>query len=196
MKTSTRVLDRLVVALIGIVLLGGGLWALGTRIGERYTTDATRRVSVEKITRLPDEPWWPTVTAIAGVLLILGALWLLIRHLHRPASRTLVTEGGGTVELGRVADAVTADLAESPLLQRARSSTVVDRGRPIIRVSAKVAPGVSADELAVLASAAGREVTAATNSEVGFQLLVNPERADNRLGDLPRGEERTTTERT
>ncbi|WP_193560266.1 alkaline shock response membrane anchor protein AmaP [Tsukamurella sputi] len=197
MKPSTRVIDRLVAGLVGLVLLAGGLWALGYRLGQRTATDATHRVSTETVTRLPDEPWWPPVIGAAGVVLILGTLWLLVRHLRSASTRTVPTEGGGTVDLGRVADAAAADVARSPLIRRARPSTVVEKGRPIIRIAVGVSPDASVEELSALAAAARREVTAATNPDVGFQLLVNDRRGDKRLGERPREEEhRTISERT
>lgn len=197
MKTSTRVIDRLVAGLVGIVLLGGGLWALGYRLGQHTATDATRRVSTATITRLPDEPWWPAVIGAAGVVLILGTLWLLVRHLRSASTRTVPTDGGGTVDLGRVGDAVAADLSRSPLIRRARPSTVVEKGRPIVRMAVSVVPDASVEDLTALASAARREVTAATNPDVGFQILVNDRRGDKGLGERPREEEhRTISERT
>ncbi|KXP10427.1 hypothetical protein [Tsukamurella pseudospumae] len=197
MKPSTRVIDRLVAGLIGLVLLGGGLWALGYRLGQRTATDATHRVSTATITRLPDEPWWPAVIGAAGVVLILGTLWLLVRHLRSASTRMIRTEGGGTVDLGRVAEAVASDLSRSPLIRRARPSTAVDRGRPIIRIAVSVVPEASVEDLSALALAARREVAAATNPDVGFQVLVNDRRDDKGLGERPREEEhRTISERT
>ncbi|MBS4102604.1 alkaline shock response membrane anchor protein AmaP [Tsukamurella paurometabola] len=196
MKGSTRVIDRLVAGLVGLVLLGGGLWALGDRLGQRIAADAADRVSVPTIVRLPDQPWWPAVTGVAGALLVLLALWLLVRHLRSAGSRTAQTPGDGTVDLGRVADAVAADLRRSTLVRRARPSTVVEKGTPIIRVAVSVAPDAPVDELAALAAAARREVAAATGPDVGFQVLVNDRRGDRRLGDIPRDEDRTTIERT
>lgn len=197
MKPSTRVIDRLVAGLVGLVLLAGGLWALGDRLGQRTAAEAADRVSTAKITRLPDEPWWPAVVGAAGVALILLTLWLLVRHLRSAGSRTTVTEGGGTVDLGRVADAVAADLGRNPLIRRARPSTAVEKGRPIIRMAVSIAPSASVEELSALAAAARREVAAATNPDVGFQILVNDRRGDKGLGELPREEEHhTITERT
>lgn len=196
MKGSTRVIDRIVVGLVGFVLLGGGLWALGDHLGQRNAADAADRVSVPTIVRLPDQPWWPAVTGAAGVILVLVALWLLVRHLRSSSSRTASTPGDGTVDLGRVADAVAADLGRSPLVRRARPSTVVEKGRPIIRVAIAIAPGAPVDELSDLAAAAGRDVAAATGPDVAFQVLVNDRRGDSRLGEHPRDEDRTTIERT
>lgn len=190
MKPSTRVIDRLVAGLVGLVLLGGGLWALGTRLGQRTATDATERVSTATIVRLPDEPWWPPVVGAAGVLLILLTLWLLARHLRTSGARTVVTEGGGTVDLGRVADAVAADLERNPLIRRARASTAVEKGRPIIRITVGITPTASVEELSALAAAARREVIAATNPDVGLQLLVNDRRGGTRRGVSAREEDR------
>ncbi|KXP01768.1 alkaline shock response membrane anchor protein AmaP [Tsukamurella tyrosinosolvens] len=196
MKGSTRVIDRILAGLVGLVLLGGGLWALGDRLGQRTAADAADRVSVPTIVHLPDQPWWPAVTGAAGAVLVLVALWLLVRHLRSSASRTAHTPGDGTVDLGRVADAVAADLGRSPLIRRARPSTVIEKGRPVIRVAVAISPGAPVDELTALAAAARHDVVAATGPDVAFQVLVNDRRGDRRLGEHPRDEDRTTIERT
>lgn len=196
MKPSTRMIDRIVVGLVGLVLLGGGLWALGDRLDQRLAIDATDHISTSTIDRLPEQPWWPAVVGAAGVLLILVALWLLVRHLRGTASKTVVTEGGGTVDLDRVADAVAADLGRSPLIRRARSRTVLEKGRPVIRVSVSIAPDAPVHELSALAAAARRDVAAAAGPDVAFQVLVNDRRDDGRLGDSSLGKNRTIIERT
>lgn len=196
MRGSTRVIDRILAGLVGLVLLGGGLWALGDRLGQRTAADAADRVSVPTIVRLPDQPWWPAVTGAAGAILVLAALWLLVRHLRGSASRTAHTPGDGTVDLGRVAAAVASDLGRSPLIRRARPSTVIEKGRTVIRVAVAIAPGAPGDELTALAAAARRDVAAATGPDVAFQVLVNDRRGDRGLGEHPREEDRSTIERT
>ena len=196
MRGSTRVIDRILAGLVGLALLGGGLWALGDRLGQRTAADAADRVSVPTIVRLPDQPWWPAVTGAAGAILVLVALWLLVRHLRSSASRTAHVPGDGTVDLGRVADAVAADLGRSPLIRRARPSTVVETGLPVIRGAIASAPGAPVDELSALAAAARRDVAAAAGPDVAFQVLVNDRRGDRRLGEQPREVDRTTVERT
>lgn len=175
MRPTTRVLDRVITGFVGLLLLAGGGWALAYRLGQRQVTDANRRISTKTIDDLPNQPWWPAVVGVTGAILVLVALWLLVRHLRSAASRTVVTDGGGTVELNRVADAVAADLTRNPLIRRARTATLVEKGRPLIRVSVTVPPEASVDELSALAVAARREVRAATNPEVGLQILVNDE---------------------
>lgn len=191
MKGSTRVIDRIIAGVVGLLLLAGGLWALGNRLGQKVATDATGRVSVPTIVRLPDEPWWPAVTGAAGVVLVLGALWLLVRHLRSTTARTALTPGGGTVDLGRVADAVAEDLGRSPLVRRARATTRVEKGRPIVRVALAVTPDAPVDELTALAAAARDEVAAAAGPEVALQVLVDDRRGDKGLGELPREVDRT-----
>ncbi|ADG80639.1 Alkaline shock response membrane anchor protein AmaP OS=Tsukamurella paurometabola (strain ATCC 8368/ DSM / CCUG 35730 / CIP 100753 / JCM 10117 / KCTC 9821 / NBRC 16120 / NCIMB 702349 / NCTC 13040) OX=521096 GN=Tpau_4069 PE=4 SV=1 [Tsukamurella paurometabola] len=180
MRSSTRVIDRILTGLLGLGLIAGGGWLLAYRQGVRFTTDATHRLAPDVIARTPDQPWWQAAVVAAGVVLILLTAWLLVRHLRAPASKTVDTEHGGTVDLSRIADAVADDLARSDVIRRARARTLVERGHPVIRVSATVAPGAADDELATLARAAQHEVTRATNPDVRLQLLVNGEDASER----------------
>jgi hypothetical protein len=98
-----------------------------------------------------------------------------VRHLRSSASKTVATEDDGTVDLTRIGEAVASDLARSELIRRARSTTIVERGHPVIRIAATIAPGASDNELAALARAAQNEVTRATNPDVRLQVLVNGE---------------------
>lgn len=175
MRSSTRVIDRIIAGLVGLALIAGGGWLLAYRTGVRFTTDATHRLAPDLIAGAPDQPWWRSSVVGAGTVLVLLAAWLLVRHLRSSASKTVATEDDGTVDLTRIGEAVASDLARSELIRRARSTTIVERGHPVIRIAATIAPGASDNELAALARAAQNEVTRATNPDVRLQVLVNGE---------------------
>lgn len=183
MRSSTRVIDRILAGVLGLALIAGGAWLLAYRQGVAFTTEATHRLAPDVIAASPDKPWWQASVVAAGVLLVLVTVWLLVRHLRAPASKTVDTEDGGSVDLGKVAQAVADDLARSELIRRARSATLVERGHPVIRVSVTVAPGASDEELAALARAAQHEVTRATNPDVRLQVLINGEDTSDRRRD-------------
>ena len=175
MRPSTRALDRLITLIAGLALLAGGGWLVAYRLGERHIVSASHRLLPNKIADAPDQPWWPTVVGIAGVAIVLLALWLLLQHLTTNTAKSITTTGGGTVDLGKVANAVADDLSANPLIRRARSTTLKDQGQPLIRVSVTLAPHAPLNELAALARNTQRKVTAATNPDVGLQILANAE---------------------
>ncbi|TWS20671.1 alkaline shock response membrane anchor protein AmaP [Tsukamurella asaccharolytica] len=175
MKASTRVLDRGLTLLVGLLLLAGGGWLLAYRLGESTVVSATHRLRPDEIARVPEQPWWPAVVGIGGVLIVLIALWLLLRHLVTNSAKTVSATDGGTVDLDKIADAVAEDLSSNPLIVKARSTTLEHKGQPLIRVRVTAARGAPVKELAVLARSTQREVTAATNPDVGLQVVVNGE---------------------
>ncbi|ADG76933.1 Alkaline shock response membrane anchor protein AmaP OS=Tsukamurella paurometabola (strain ATCC 8368/ DSM / CCUG 35730 / CIP 100753 / JCM 10117 / KCTC 9821 / NBRC 16120 / NCIMB 702349 / NCTC 13040) OX=521096 GN=Tpau_0286 PE=4 SV=1 [Tsukamurella paurometabola] len=175
MRSSTRLVDRFITLLTGLVLLGIGGWLLAYRLGERHIVSASQRLIPDKIADTPDSPWWNPAVGIAGVALVLLALWLLLQHLRTNTAKTVATAHGGTVDLTKVATAVAEDLSTSPLIRKARSTTIQHKDQPTIQVRVTIAPGAPVQELAELARAAQTEVTAATNPDIGLQLLVDSE---------------------
>lgn len=173
MKSSTRAIDRLITAIVGLLLLGGGGWLLAYRLGETHVVSATHRIDPHKIAGVPDYEWWPAAVGGIGVLLILLSLWLLLRHLHGSRATIVTTPTGGAVDLGKVADAVADELGRSELIERARATTVRHKGKSAIRVRATAAPDASITQLRDLTRLAQLEVKRASSQEVRLQMLVS-----------------------
>lgn len=176
MKTSTRGIDRLITGIVGLILLGGGGWLLAYRLGESHVVSATHRLLPNKIAGVDGYEWWPATVGGIGVLLILLSIWLLLRHLQGARSKVVITPGGGSVDLGKIADAVAGEVGRSPLIRRARATTLQHKGKPAIRVLVSVAPDADIAELRALSRAARQEVKKASSPDVQLQLLVNGER--------------------
>ncbi|RKN42458.1 alkaline shock response membrane anchor protein AmaP [Streptomyces hoynatensis] len=154
-----RIVNRVLLGLTGLVLLGFGLAALMAaldlpgRLGfglpsgwswrdphDVVLTDADRL-------RWRDEGWWwPTVIGAAAVLVLL-LLWWLLAQLRRPRLDEVVVESGeggdGVAALlhGRALEDVVAAEAESlPGIDRARVTLTGRRTQPRARIGLLLAP--------------------------------------------------------
>lgn len=171
MTRTTQFIDRLLTALLGIVLLTGSAWLIGYGAHTRLARQAATAVDPQALARTLEWPWLSGVLAGAGVAAFLAGLWLLLVHLRPTSVRSL---GGtdGEVDLSRLADAAADDLARHPAVQSARAVTLREKGRPVVRVTVGVSPHTSTAEIRRLARQCGADVRRAANGDLDFQLLV------------------------
>ncbi|WP_019202847.1 hypothetical protein [Tsukamurella sp. 1534] len=173
MKRSTRVLDRVIVGVIGLLFIGGGLWLVGYREGVAPAVTGAHRLRPRAIADAPQQDWWALAVGGAGVILVLLTVWLLLRHL-RPATSVTVQRPGGTVDIGRLAAAAADDLERHPAFDRARVAVRREGGRVVVRIKSRVDPAADVDELSRVAAAVRRELQAAAGPEVVVQVLAEP----------------------
>ncbi|PJN09463.1 alkaline shock response membrane anchor protein AmaP [Streptomyces sp. CB01635] len=145
-------LNRLLMALSGLVLLGGGLLILtaGLDLYRRlhlaapagWPLTTPHDVLLSNVDRIgwSDQGWWWWPAVIAGLVLaaVFALLWLLAQLRHRPGSVHL----GGTpppesVELrGRaLSDAVTAEARALPGVEQASTHVTGRAARPSLHVA-------------------------------------------------------------
>ncbi|WP_441963278.1 hypothetical protein [Mycolicibacterium houstonense] len=179
MTSVVRVMDRLLTAVVALVLLAAGGWLIGYRLNLRVARESAERLQPGLLTRTSEWPWWPAVLGGAGVIAVVLGLWLLLLHL-RPAAVRTVNGDSGAVNLDRIADAVAVDVGRHPAVQGAKARTRIERGRPIMRVTVQVPPQTSAAEVHRLARRCAADAQRAAGADFEFQLLVKhvrPEKA-------------------
>lgn len=156
-----RTVNRVLLALTGVVLLGVGLMVLAggldlyrrwdlhppgdvplTSPGGVLLTDGAR-------TRWRDEGWWwPAVIAVL-VLLVLIALWWLLAQLRRPRLGEVLVDSGdgeGALLRGRALEDVLAAEAQGLSgVERAHVRLLGRRTRPRTRVGLLLAPHARPD---------------------------------------------------
>lgn len=177
MTTLVRVLDRLVTAVVALVLLLAGTWLIGYRRGLPLAREAATRLDPAAFTRVPDSAWWPAALAAGGLVAVLLGLWLMLMHLRPRAVRT-VAGAAGTVDFYRLADAAAGDLSRHPSVQHAKAATRTERGRPVMRITAGLAEHTPTDEVRRLARRIEADVRRAAGYDFEFQLLVKQVRPD------------------
>lgn len=154
MSRATLALDRIMTALVGLVLVAIGvlgiLWWSG-RLGS-----VPKQVDLTGIHWWARQQWWPWALGVGGVVLaLLGLRWLFahlplggVGHLSLPGS---TPQGKLTVAAGPVMDAAADSLAQTPGVRSARGRIDHDRGRLVARLDTTIER--SADLHAVAAAA-------------------------------------------
>ncbi|QIG42160.1 hypothetical protein G5V58_04710 [Nocardioides anomalus] len=179
MSRRTVVLDRVVVALVGLLLLAAGLLAVDWRTGT--VLDLRDRLDAGPVLDVVDAGWWPWVCAVVGVVLALLALAWLLAHLpHRGPGRTRLagSDQGGTleVELRSVASAVADRLADLGPVTGARGTTDRVRGTTVLEVRGRVEPDADTDALDRAVRTCAAEVEQAFAGAVPLRVLLDAPR--------------------
>jgi hypothetical protein len=183
---GTLLLDRLATILIALALIAAGvlgIWWWSDRSPLPGTID------VAAARELTETAWWPWITAIAGVFLVLLGLRWILAHLNRRKVSRLHLHGsgpGGRLDASgsKVVGAAADALSDTLGVRSARGVVVRDRGQLVARLSAVVEPECDlravaerADTVSVqLAQVLGRD-----DVRCSVQLRVAP-----RGGRLPR----------
>ncbi|MGW7329257.1 alkaline shock response membrane anchor protein AmaP [Streptomyces sp. NPDC054840] len=157
MKRKSAI-NRTLLALAGIVLLGTGLlilaggfdlyrrWSLAPPDGWPLTTPHDVLLAEADRTRWTDEGWWwPAAIAVLAVITLLAVWWLLaqLRRTHPGA----LSVGGGThavdgVELreGALGDALAADARHLPGVHQVRARMDGSSSRPEAHLAVTLTP--------------------------------------------------------
>lgn len=171
MTSVIRVIDRFLTATVAVAMLVTGAWLIGYRMNAQVAREAAARVDPDAVARIPEWPWWPATLGVGGVVAVLLGLWLVLLHLRPRAVRTVVGDAGA-VDLDRLADAAADDLGRHPAVQRAKAVTRTERGRPVMRVTAEVAPHTHSHDVRRLARRCEADARRAAGTDFEFQLLV------------------------
>lgn len=153
MSRAASVGDRLVAALLGLVLLAGGALVVAWRAGWAVQLLPAGPTGDGWSDRLPapdagsavSAPWWPWACLGAAVVLVLLGLRWLVAHLPGRVDRRLRLDGSDAsgrleADLGTVADAAAADLARHDAVRSADGRCRQDAGRRFVDLAATVDP--------------------------------------------------------
>jgi hypothetical protein len=152
MTTVLRTVNRVLLALVGLVLLvlGGSVLAvgLGAKPPSWWIHDSRHDVllSTAERTKWRDEGWWwPVVIAALAVLLLLALWWLVAALRRRRLGEVLVDtgDGDGAVLRGRaLEDALAAEAGRLDGVDRADARLTGRRSAPRARVRLRLEPHV------------------------------------------------------
>ncbi|MFG2987196.1 alkaline shock response membrane anchor protein AmaP [Streptomyces sp. NPDC048258] len=151
------VINRILLALAGIVLLTGGLlvlaggldlyrrWHLTPPDGWPLSTPHTVLLSAADRTRWTDQGWWWPVVIAALAVIVPLALWWLLEQLRRtrPGRMSIGTPPTDGVELHdhALSDAIAADARQLPGVQQARVQMTGRANHPEVRITLTLTPG-------------------------------------------------------
>ncbi len=178
MTPLVRTTDRLLTALLALVLLGCGILAIGYGSHDRHARAAVGRFDATALGRVTEWSWWPVASAAAGAVMVLLGVWVVLLHLR---SRTVHAQptGGGAIDVAALASAAAEDVGRHPAVHSAKATTFTHRRRPIVRITVGVAPTTTSETIRRLGRRCGADVRHAAGRDVAFQLLVEPVRTEN-----------------
>ncbi len=156
MSRTLAGLDRVMVALAGLVLVVGGVAGIVWQL--KLWDRASGTVSARWLPTAAQQWWWPWAVAAIGVVLIVVALRWLAAHFSRSkitSTRLPGSDSSGrlTVDLTALAAAAAASLTDTPGVRSTAGKAVDERGLRTITLTVTVDP--SAD-LPTVTSAAER----------------------------------------
>lgn len=154
MSRALAGLDRTVVLVLGLLLVGVGVLAVVWQRGLVDRLDGT--ISAPGLTTAAESSWWPWAVGAAGVLLVLVALRWLVAHLAgRSGTRVRLPgsdrSGRLTADLAAVATAAAESVLGTPGVRACNGRAVDDRGRRTVQLMVTLDP--TADLPPVVAAA-------------------------------------------
>ncbi|MCL8016007.1 alkaline shock response membrane anchor protein AmaP [Streptomyces sp. AS02] len=170
MRAVLRVVNRVLIGIVGLVLLviGGSVLAVGLGLDPPswWIHDSRHDVLLSDAERTRwrgDGWWWPTVLAVLAVLVLLALWWLTANLRRRRLAEVLVDTGDGEGALlrGRALENVLeGEAAGGAGVQRARVHLTGRRSTPETRVrlllEPHVDPGTALNDLTTQALAHAR----------------------------------------
>ncbi|MER8045177.1 alkaline shock response membrane anchor protein AmaP [Streptomyces sp. NPDC094032] len=150
MTVVLRRVNRIVLALAGLLLLAGGGAVLAASFGLSLPSwwpwsgpDDVLLSRSERQHWRAESWWWPTVIALLGLVVLLALWWLIAQFRRARLAEVLVDSGDGeeAVLRGRALEAVLeADAAAQEGVARARVSLTGRRTAPRTRVALLLEP--------------------------------------------------------
>ncbi|MEO9323189.1 hypothetical protein ABFT23_06830 [Nocardioides sp. C4-1] len=171
-----RATDRLGVAVVGLLLVAGGLLVLDLCL--EVTGSYPDRVDPAPVARAVDAGWWPWASGTGGVVLVVLGLWWLLARIPRRGTTTIRLSGSGpegrlVVDLGSVADAAAAQLMSLAPVASARGDVVRRRGTDVLELRVELAPGADLPSVTEAAAVVEADVHGAfPDDDVTVRVLV------------------------
>ncbi|TQK27722.1 hypothetical protein [Arthrobacter sp. SLBN-53] len=172
MSTSLRVMDRVLTALVAVLILTGAAWVIGYGADVAVARDAAARIDPAALGRATEWHLWSLALGAGGVVLLLIGAWLTLSHLRPRSVRTVSTAHDGAVDLARLADAAAADLGNHPAVTSAKAATRTVSGRPVVRISAEFPVSTDSARIRRLAHRCAHDLRRAADTDLEFQLLA------------------------
>ena len=97
MSKTLAGVDRLILALLGIVLIALGVWPILIHFNVEFATYLAKWVDHDTWAGLPHQSWWVYALGAATIVLALLGLWLIISNLrhhliHRPTVEVRIAD--------------------------------------------------------------------------------------------------------
>ena len=180
MSRKLVTLDRLAGLVLAVVLVLLGLALVDWQPHRVVALPVTLRTGA--VLDQTSATWWPFVTAVLAVaLVLLGLRWVVahLRRVTRRQARLSESSGAGRIVLdtSSVARAVAATLQSELVLPEANGRVREQRGRPLVQVDARCTTSTDVAELRERAERLTRDMRVAFPSgDVPVRVVVDAPR--------------------
>lgn len=138
MSKTLAGVDRVILAILGLLLIALGAWPILIHFDVRFATYLADWVDHETWAGLPKQSWWVYALAAATVVMALVGLWLIIANLrhrrfnvvHSDASNE---DGAIKTSMNAIAGAVADTLANVEGVEKVSRLVAYDRARPTLQ---------------------------------------------------------------
>ncbi len=180
MSRKLVTLDRLAGLALATVLVLLGLALVDWKLQRVLPLRSTLRTGA--VSDQTSATWWPFVTAVLAVVLVLAGLRWVVAHLPRVSGREArlsPSSGAGriTLDTSSLARAGAAALQSELVLPEASGRVREQRGRPLVQVDARCSTGTDVPELRERAERLARDMRVAFPSgDVPVRVVVDAPR--------------------
>lgn len=165
MSRRLALLNRLVVVVLGIILIGVAAYALAWKFNVPAIRELVSTYDRDAVTAAPVATWWPWLLAVVLAASLIGGIVLLTLDLtrRRPHAVTLVDGESGsvvTVDLESLAEGVAGELRAFEGVRSVRGRAVLDGGLPTLALTVTAHPSIDVVEFTETAEEKANWITA------------------------------------
>ncbi|MFZ2174467.1 MAG: hypothetical protein WAW17_10600 [Rhodococcus sp. (in: high G+C Gram-positive bacteria)] len=184
MTHRVAAVNRLIVLVAGLLLLGFGAYATAWDAEVPIVREWVSRFDRERVTDIPDQDWW--VWALVATTIVGFAFGIMMLALdltrRRPGPVAVPDPESGTfvtVDLGSLANGVSNELARYPGVRQTRARAVVERGLPTLSVVVTADPAIDIADFTHTSEGIASWVTSTLGgAQVATQILLHLDPAD------------------
>lgn len=185
MTRTVRGVDRVLTALVGLVLIAAALIVLDAKY--QVVSGAPTSLSTGPVSGWTVTGWWPWAVGAAGVVLVLLGLWWLLSHARHTGDSTRALDGSDAtgrlqVDLSSVASAAGKAFESSAPVTGVRASTPQLGRQQMIVLTGHVEPRAHGESLVGAARAVRSDVQAAFGDDVEPRFVLDRPQRPRRLG--------------
>lgn len=185
MTHRSAAINRMIVLLAGLVLLGCGAYAVAWDMDVPLVREWVSRYDRERVIAIPDQSWW---TSALGATLIFGLLFgaglLVVNLTRRRTSAVRIFDRHSattiTIDLGQLAHGVAGELDDISGVRHTRARAVVERGLPTLSIVVTADPTIDIADFSRRADDIASTVADTLDGErVATQILLHLDRAEH-----------------
>lgn len=181
MRRTLNLVDRLVVGLVGLVLLGAGVVALLWWQQVSVVVDEIEQINDHEIYTAPEQGWWPWSMLAATIVLVVAGLWLVLANVRLNRIRSVVvgTSSGAvggerTVAVPDVGKAAAKSLERDPRIHSTQTRAFVDGRTPTLELTVTADPAAEGHDLIELLRAVRHQLQLSfAGADVEVRILLH-----------------------